>query len=97
MGFVRHMRTIDKLEIPDRALMEAKFLFQHQIARLVEDHNIPTSLIMNFDQTPLKYAPVSNSTLAKKGSKHVPIAGGAFKESITASFDITYSNKFLPM
>ena len=97
MGFGRRMCTTKKPEIPDRALMETKLFFQHQIASLVAEHHIPPSLIMNFDQTPLKYAPVSNSTLAKKGSKHVPIAGGAFKESITATFNITYSNKFLPM
>ena len=52
---------------------------------------------MNFDQTPLKYAPVSNSTLAKKRSKHIPITGGVLKESITVTFRITYSGKFLPM
>ena len=77
--------------------MEAKLLFQHQIASLVEEHKIPSSFIKNFDQTPLKYAPVSNSNLAKKRSKHVPISGGAFKKSITATFGIAYSNKFLPM
>ena len=91
------MRTTDKPEIPDQAVKEAKLLFQHQIVSIVEDDEIPESLIMNFDQTSLKYAPVSNSTLAKKGSKHIPITVGAFKESITATFGITYSGNFLPM
>ena len=77
--------------------METKLLFQYQIVILVEEHKIPSSFIKNFDQTPLKYAPVSNSNLAKKRSKHVPISGGAFKELITATFGIAYSNKFLPM
>ena len=62
----------------------------------MEAHNIPPSLIINFDQIPLKNSPVSNS-LSKKGSKHVPIAGIVFKKSITATFDVTYSNTFLPM
>ena len=97
MRSVRRIRTTDKPEIPDRAAMEAKLLFQYQITSLVEEHDIPPSLIMNFDQTTLKYAPVSNSTLAKKGSKHVPITSGAFKESITRTFGITYSNKYLTM
>ena len=52
---------------------------------------------MDFDQTPLKYAPVSNSTLAKKGSKHIPVKGGAFKESNAVTFGVTYSGKFLVM
>ena len=72
MGFVRRMCTTDTLEIPDRAVMEVKLLFQHQIASLVEEHNILPSLIMNFDQIPLKYAPVSNSTLVKKRIKTCP-------------------------
>ena len=97
MGFVRRMRTTGKPEIPDQAVKKAKLLFQHQIVSIVEDDEIPESLIMNFDQTPLKYAPVSNGTFAKKGSKHIPITGGAFKESITATFGITYWGKFLPM
>ena len=96
MGFVRRMRTTDKSKIPDQAVKEAKLLFQHQIVSIVEDDEIPESLIMNFDQAPLKYAPVSNSTLAKKGSKHIPVTGGAFKESMTATLGITYSVKFLP-
>ena len=40
MGFVRRMRTTDKLEIPDQAVMKAKLLFQNQIACLVEENNI---------------------------------------------------------
>ena len=97
MGFARRMRSTDKLEIPDWAVMEVKLLFQHQIASLVEEHNILPSLIMKFDQTPRNNGSVSNSTLAKKRPEHVSIAGGVFIESITASFGITYSNKFLPM
>ena len=69
MGFVRRMRTADKPEIPDGAVMEAKLLFHHQIASLVEEHNILPSLVMNFDPTSLKYAPISDSTLAKKRIK----------------------------
>ena len=52
---------------------------------------------MNFYQTPLKYVLISSNSLAKKGSKHVAIAGGSFKVSITATIGATYANKFLPM
>ena len=97
MSFARRMHTTDKPEIPDQAVKEVKLFSQHQIVSIVEDDEIPESLIMNFDQTPLKYAPVSNSTLAKKGSKYTPITGGVFKVLITAAFGITYSGKFLPM
>ena len=52
---------------------------------------------MNFDQTPLKYAPVASRTLSQKGSNHVAIKGASYKQAITATFGITYTNKFLPM
>lgn len=80
VGFVRRMRTTDKMEIRDRAVMESKLLFQHQIANLVEEHNISPSLFMNFDKSSLKYNPVSNSTLLKNRWKRVPVAGGTYKE-----------------
>ena len=34
---------------------------------MVEAHAIPPLFIMNFDQTPLKYAPFYSNSLAKKG------------------------------
>ena len=37
--------------------------------------NIPTSMVMNLDQTPTKYVPEKNKTVALKGSKSVPICG----------------------
>ena len=52
---------------------------------------------MNFDQTPLKYAPVASQTLAEKGSKHVGISGMTYRQSLTATFGITVSNSFLPI
>ena len=58
---------------------------------------MPSSLIMNFDQIPLKYAPVANQTLARKGIKHVVAKGQSFKKAITATFGITFSMNFLPM
>ena len=63
----------------------------------MERHPIPLPLVMDFDQTPLKYAPVGDQTLSRKGSKHVAIKGQSFKQAITATFGITFSDKFLPM
>ena len=97
MGFKKRTCTTSKPEIPELAKKEAKLIFQHQIVDHVERHSIPPSLIMNFDQTPLKFAPVSSQTLAKKGSKHVAVSGQAFKKAITATFGITFSMDFLPM
>ena len=69
------MKTTGKIEIPDGAKKEAQLFYLHHIASLVDDHNIPDSLILNLDQTKLKYIPSANHTLAKKGSKSTGVAG----------------------
>ena len=97
MGFKKRTCTTPKPEIPELAKKEAKLIFQHQIAEVMERHSIPLPLVMNFDQTPLKYAPVANQTLSRKESKHVEIKGQSFKQAITATFGITFSDKFLSM
>ena len=95
--FVKRTCTTSKPEIPELAKREAKLIFQHQIADLVEKHDIPHSMIMNFDQTRCKFAPVQNRTLDKKGSSHIAIVGSAYKQAIIATFGITFANSFLPM
>ena len=52
---------------------------------------------MNLDQTPLKYMPIANQTLSRKGSKRVAIKGVSFKKSITATFETTFNMTFLLM
>ena len=61
---------------------------------LVDDHNIPDSLILNLDQTKLKYIPSANRTLAKKDS--TGIAGSDDKRYITGTFAVSLKG-FLPM
>ena len=95
MGFKKQTCTTSKQEILELAKKEAKLIFQHQIANNVKRHSVPSSLMMNFDQTPLKYAPVANQTLAQKGTKHVAVKGHSFKKAITTTFGITFSMKFL--
>ena len=67
MNFVKRRKTSSKLGIPDKARKEIEFLFLHEIVTKVEKHNIPPELILNIDQTPLKYVPVGNETLAPRG------------------------------
>ena len=52
---------------------------------------------MNLDQTPLKYIPAMQHTMAKKNSTSVPIIGSSDKRSITGTFIITLDGQFLPM
>ena len=81
MGFVRRMKTSSKVSIPDGAWKEIEFLFHHEIVSLIEEHDIPCSMIINIDQTPLKYVPTDNFTLAAKGSMTVTMEGGLTKDA----------------
>ena len=54
-------------------------------------------MVINLGQTPSKFAPGCNKTLAKKGCKSVPIAGSTDKRMTTATFSITLTREFLPI
>ena len=85
------MRTTGKVEIPEDAREEAELLYLRNIVTIVEKYKIPHSLIMNLDQTPFKYIPAMNNTMAKQSSKSVSIAGPSDKCSITGTFIGTYT------
>ena len=97
MGFVRRIKTSSKVSIPDGARKEIEFLFHHEIVSLIEEHDISCSMIINIDQTPLKYVPTSNFNLAAKGSTTVTMQAGSDKRCITGAIGITFTNKFLPI
>ena len=77
------------MQISEGAKKEAEFTFLHRIVSNVEKYKIPNSMILNFDQTSLKYALCSQQTLAPKNSKHVAISGTSNKKVITGTFVIT--------
>lgn len=96
MGFVKRFGTTGKVPIPEALRKELETSYLHDIVRKIEDNNILPSLVLNLDQTPSKYVPVSNKTLAMKGAKTVPIKGSNDKRMITLTFTITLDGKFLP-
>ena len=96
MGYVRWIKTSSKVKIPDGTRREIEFLFHHEIVTMMEKHNIPGSMIINIDQTPLKHVPTSNFTLAKNGATSVTLEGRSDKRCRTGTFSITFSNEFLP-
>ena len=61
----------------------------------VEEYLIPHSLILNFDQTPLKFVRSYSTTLTEQNSKQASIAAGLEKCSMTATFTITFNDNFL--
>ena len=97
MGFKKRMEITGKIEIPDRAKKEAQLLHLHDIVTLVDDHNIPDSLILNLDQTKVKYIRSANHTLAKKDLKAIGIGGLNDKQCTTGTFTVSLKGGLLPM
>ena len=95
--FKRGTRTTGRVEIPERARKEAKLLYFHDIVSIVEEHSIPSHVVMNLDQTSLKYVSGMNHTMAKMNSSSVTIIGSSNKRSITGTFIVTLDGQFLPM
>ena len=96
MGFSRRRKTSARVHIQAAARKEIEYLFLYDIVSRVEQYAISDSLIINFDQAPLKLVQCGNSTLGKKNS-NVTIVGASDKTFITATFVITLSREFLPM
>ena len=95
--FVRRAATTYKVEISEGAKKQAELFYLHTIFSTTEKYQIPKSMVLNLDQTPLKYAPCSRHTLERKNAKHVAIAGTPYKKAITVTFVITLEGKCLPL
>ena len=96
MGYVRRAKTSSTVDIPDGARKEIEYQYLYDIVSAVEKWNIPPDLVVNFDQTPSKLVPVGCSTLAKRNSTNVTIAGSSDKRTITATFAVSLSGNFPP-
>ena len=97
MDWVKRKATTGKVEPFTQFLAEEKFTFQKAISTYVYDHDIPTDLIINLDQTPLSNVSPGKYTFNMKGVKHVPIKGVDDKRQITTTFAVSASGDFLPM
>lgn len=75
---------------------ELKTGFLERISTAVRTHHIPPELIVNVDETGLAVVPVSNWTLAERGSKDVSIMGIDDKRQITAVVASTPAGQLLP-
>ena len=64
MGFVRRFATTGKVEIPDSIKREAELLYINDIVNFIQIHSILKSMVLNVDQTNLKYVPCKNTALA---------------------------------
>ena len=74
--------------------LKVQFLTDIETVSMLED--IPKDLVINWDQTAVKFVPVSNWTQEVKGTKRVEIAGTDDKRQITATLTVTASGEMLP-
>ena len=77
--------------------LETPTQYSHDIVHAVVSHSIPDELIINADQTPSKYVPTANVTMAEKNSKHVARKGANDKRGITVTLGESLSGEILPM
>lgn len=85
----QRMKSTRRIAITKATWLEVKATFLHDI---VEDE-IPDELILNFDQTPSKFVPRDNVTMAEKSSKHVSRRGSNDKCRITVTLAETLSGQ----
>ena len=97
MGFKKRATTTGKVSIPEGAKKESELVFLHDIVGKIEKYEIPSSLVINLNQTQSKYIQCSRYTMEKAGAKSVTIVGASDKRAITATFSITLDGSFLPM
>ena len=97
MSFAKRMQKTGKVKIPTGAKKEAELHYLHDIVSVEEKRIILSDLVMNLDQTPLKYISIIYHTMSRTSSKSVPIIGSAAKRSITGTFVVTLDRQFLLM
>ena len=66
MGFVRRPATTGTVEISEKVKAEIETVYLYGIVQKINRHKIPSSIIINLDQTSSKFVPGCNKTLAKK-------------------------------
>ena len=82
MGFVKR-RTNTKAKISVEHFDELKKLYLLEFNNVVEMDEIPSELVINWDQTGINYIPAS-WTMAEEGSKRVEMIGKDDKRQLSA-------------
>jgi len=84
MGFIKHKASTGT-KVDSEVFKELRGLYLSDIRSVVKMEEIPPDLIINWNQTAIKYVPVSNWTQEQQGSKRVEIAGIDDKQQISAT------------
>ena len=97
LNWSKRKGTTGKVEPSPQFLAEETFTSQRAISAAVSRHDIPDSLVLNIDQTPLTYVSPGKYTFSSKAGKHVPIKGVDDKRQIAVTFAVSSTGSFLPI
>ena len=97
MKFVKRKATTKKSKMTVANFDELKDNFLMDIKAIATMEEVPNDMILNWDQTAIKYIPVSNWTMATEGSKRIELIGQDDKRQITATFAGSLTGNFLPI
>ena len=96
MGLVKRKGNT-KAKVGLEQFDEIKRMFHQDIRSAVVMNEVPSELIINWDQTALSYVPVSQWMMEEEGAKRVEIDGKDDKRQITAVFGCSLTGDFLPL
>ena len=96
MGFVKR-RVNTKAKVTVEHFDELKKLFLLEFNNAVEMDEVPSELVINWDQMGINYIPISSWTMEEEGSKRVEVVGKDDKRQLTALFACSMSGDFLPI
>ena len=95
MNFVQRKVTTAKSKHAVAEFRELKEQFLAEVVATVEMEEIPSELILNWDQTGIKIVPSSTWTMEQRGTKRVDLVGAGDKRLITAVFSGSLVADFL--
>ena len=97
MWFTRRIATTSRPTVTRKLWLETRYRFLNEVAEAVSTNSIPDRLTINVDQTPSKFVPTENVTMAETNSKHVAKKGGSDKRGMTLTLAETLDGSVLPL
>ena len=97
MKFVQRKANSAQSKYAVSNFLEVKKTFLDEVFATVEMEVIPLDLILNWDQTGIKFVPASSWTMEQRGKKRVEMAGVKDKKQITVFFCGNMRGDFLPI
>ena len=97
MKFVQRKATTSKSKHTVQNFAQLKEAFLADVTATVTMEEVPPELILNWDQTGIKFVPNSSWMMARQGAERVELVGVGDKRQITAVFCGSLLGDFLPV